>query len=66
MTSSDHDIDFYLHWCKRCGRPRDEIVEQDLRHCDGLKGVVHQKYLKAKQEAEKIFNPIVDAIWRDL
>jgi hypothetical protein len=57
-----HDIDWRMDWCRRCGRPKVEIVALDLAECDGLPGVVHQRFVKAEAEAKKLFDPIISAI----
>jgi hypothetical protein len=57
-----HDLDTLMDWCRRCGRPYLEIFDGDLTECDGLSGVVHQRFLRAKAEMEKTFGPIVDAV----
>jgi ribosomal protein L37E len=50
-----HDLDMRMDWCRRCGRPYFEIVEGDMAECDGLPGVVHQRFLKAEEEMKKVF-----------
>lgn len=57
---SDHDMDTLMNWCIRCGKPLDELVDLGSVFCDGLKGVVHQRYKIARDNAIKIFGPIVD------
>ena len=54
-----HDYDMSLCWCRCCGRPEDEIVENDLRECDGIREVVSSRFLKARREANALFNPVV-------
>jgi ribosomal protein L37E len=57
-----HDFDMAMDWCRRCGRPYYEIMDGDLAECDGLRGVVHQRYIKAAEEAHRIFAPIIDGV----
>lgn len=55
-----HDIDVGLNWCSRCGRPMEELFNRQIGTCDGLTGVVHQRYLKAKLAAEAVFSPAIE------
>ena len=57
-----HNFDILMSWCRRCGRPRTEIIELDMTDCDGLPGVVHQRYRDAERHARTIFDPVVEAI----
>jgi len=55
----DHDFDLVMAWCRRCGRPLEEIVEADMNACDGLMGAVHQRFLKAQAAARAVFDPSI-------
>lgn len=57
-----HDFDVKLDWCRRCGRSYEEIFDSDLVDCDGLPGVIHARYLRARERAEKVFGPIVEKL----
>ena len=58
----EHDFSIKMSWCRRCGRPLYEIVDNNIPECDGLPGVVHARFLKAEADMEKIFGPIIDEI----
>lgn len=45
-----HDMGIHMQWCRRCGRPLEQIVEQGAAECDGLAGVVHARYVRAARE----------------
>jgi hypothetical protein len=60
--SKPHEIDFYMDWCKCCGRPYEEIFNQNLVECDGLPGVVHKRFLDARAKCMAIFGSIVDRL----
>jgi len=62
----DHDMSLQMNWCRRCGRPFEEIVNEHRRECDGLPGVVHQRFIKAVAEMDKVFGAVVDAVISDL
>lgn len=57
-----HDTDFYLMWCKRCGRPEIEIVEDQRMECDGLRGVIHARYIEAKAHHDRVMQPMIDQV----
>ena len=59
-------MDDLLQWCRCCGRPLYEIVDNYLPFCDGLTRVTHACYLRAKEEAARIFDSVVDAVLEDL
>lgn len=61
-----HDIDPSMDWCRRCGRPRYEILNEDLRECDGLEGVVHSRYISSLRTMEALYGPIIDGIRAEL
>jgi hypothetical protein len=58
MTARVHALALDMQWCTRCGRPLCEIVDE---LCDGLPGVVHIRYLRARKAMEAIMNPVLAA-----
>jgi len=57
-----HDIDLYMDWCRACGRPFIEIVNEDLRECDGDPLKIHPRFFEAQERARQIFDPITDSV----
>lgn len=61
-----HDICLHMSWCKCCGRSYEEIINSNIVECDGLPGVVHANYTRAKEFMTKTFEPVVDKILDNL
>ena len=61
-----HDICLRLQWCKRCGRPLEDILANDIALCDGLPGVIHANYQRMLASSDAIFRPILKRLGIDL
>ena len=60
--TSDHLFEPPMDWCKACGRPLWEIVDNNLRKCDGDPLKIHPRYWEARERAGLIFDDIVQEV----
>lgn len=57
-----HNLNFSLDWCEWCGRPRTEIIDDNVVECDGTSGRMHPRFFDAQERAKAVFFPAVKAI----
>lgn len=63
---SSHVMCQEMSWCKACGRPYWEIVDENLTHCEGDPLKIHPRYWAAQERAAAIFGPAVDRLVNEI
>ena len=66
MGMSDHIFDLHTHFCVRCGRSREAVVDYTLDCLDlHTRNVIAISHLRAHMRLVKVLDPVMNRIAKD-